>query len=397
MLIFIALILFFSPIIFYKSNLIKLFLVIYSYPIFIISMMCFNYDVGRIIKQTGLNYYNKQNIITSITPLIISYISILLILIPYRKKTFNLKPISLGIPSRLILFLIFFIISFIAYPKAMGISDTVRYNLIFGSWGGIFNVLSIFIIFSKSKKYDIINILTYSVLIICFLSGERADTIITIILLFLLKKDNNCNIVEKNISTIKLSLILIFFSVFGSFIGVIRADTQIQDLSLFITKSLLSVGTVIDVIHVYLSSIWYVEYNGHSFVPLNNILKSFIPFAGGGGVGSEENITWFLNNYIPNVGGGLFYSPFYIAFSSYGVFLFNIFYILFFISTFKTNNNYIKYIFIIFFIMQCRIQWYGVTYFFTSLKLTILFIIIIYFLKKVTKNKLNNEKNIIHK
>ncbi len=396
MLILTSLILFFLPITFYKSNLMKLFLVIYAYPIFIIFIMCFNYDVGRIIKQIGLNYYNKQDMITSIIPLVISYIFILIISLSYRKTIFSLKTISLGIPVRCILFFLFLLISFIAYPKAMGISDTIRYNLIFGSWGCVFNVLSIFILFSKSKKYDVINILTYTILIICFLSGERADTIITIILLFLLKKDSNGNITERKINIIKLFLILISFSILASIIGAARSNIQIQDISLFITKSLLSVGTVVDVIHVYLSSIWYVEHNGNSFTPLFNIIKSFIPLAGGGGVSSEENITWFLNNYIHNVGGGLFYSPFYIAFSSYGVILFNIIYFLFFTFTFKNKNSYIKYIFIVFYIMQCRIQWYGITYFFTSFKLTLLFLIIIYFLKKLPK-KLSNEKNIIHK
>ncbi|WP_275340659.1 hypothetical protein, partial [Proteus mirabilis] len=125
-------------------------------------IMCFNYDVGRIIKQIGLNYYNKQDMITSIIPLVISYIFILIISLSYRKTIFSLKTISLGIPVRCILFFLFLLISFIAYPKAMGISDTIRYNLIFGSWGGVFNVLSIFILFSKSKKYDVINILTYT-------------------------------------------------------------------------------------------------------------------------------------------------------------------------------------------------------------------------------------------
>lgn len=115
-----------------------------------------------------------------------------------------------------------------------------------------------------------------------------------------------------------------------------------------------------------------------------NIVYTIIPFVDGGGVSSEYNFTWLLDSKVDNVGGGLFYTPFYMAFSSFGFLAFITTYFGVVKYSFLSSKQWVKYIFIIIIVMQCRIQWYGITYPFTSIKLILFIVFLMLFLKKIS-------------
>ncbi|WP_333918897.1 hypothetical protein [Vibrio crassostreae] len=366
---------------FFKSNLLKILLLTLSYPIALIFLLAYDVDLGRIISSLGLNYYSDHlkhaHYLTSL-----SYFIVLCIFWSCKKKTFSLKVLTLGNFERAIIFLFFLAIAFIAFPRAMGISD-IRYNLLPGSWGGVFNVLSIILIYTARRSKDIFTILVYLIIAKCFISGERADTSIAILLAFMLKNDNGV-IKERSIGIIKFMVLCAVAVCTGVLVGAYRTGVNYTNAFDYLISSIFGIGTVVDVIHVYLSSLWYVDKYGNNVDAVFNIIYTIIPFVDGGGVSSDYNFTWLLKNEINNVGGGLFYTPFYLAFSDFGMLLFIVAYFYFVRYSFFSSNYFVKYIFVILIVMQCRIQWYGMTYPFTAIKLMLMLVLIISLLKKIS-------------
>ncbi len=377
-----AVTLYILPIIFFfKSNVLKILLLTFSYPIALIFLINNGVDLGRIVSSIGLSYYSEY-ITQALVLTTLSYALLLLLFWRIRNETFHFEVIKLGYVERTILFFVFIAISCVAFPRAMGVSE-IRYNLLPGSWGGVFNVLSIIIIYTARKPKDILTILVYIVIAKCFIAGERADTSIAILLAFILKNSNGI-IVERSIGNIKFLFLCFIAICIGVLAGAYRTGVNYSNVFEYLVDSIFGIGTVIDVIHVFLSSFWYVDNYGNNIDVIMNIVYTIIPFVDGGGVSSEYNFTWLLDSKVDNVGGGLFYTPFYMAFSSFGVLAFITTYFGVVKYSFLSSKQWVKYIFIIMIVMQCRIQWYGITYPFTSIKLIFFIVFLMLFLKKIS-------------
>ncbi|XAG07679.1 hypothetical protein NM432_12195 [Vibrio metschnikovii] len=376
----------FFPILIFRSPFLKISIIIYAYPVWLLYGYSIGIQTTRVVYNIGLQYYSEYFYIGFLYSLL-SYLFFILVLLPIRKKEFYFFKLPFG--SGFHVLIVFFTLIFlpIAYPSAYFLGDSR-----FGSLGGVLIVLlSLSICSVKGKN----NLLIYFVLFVCIFSiirGERVDFILCLLAIYFLHSNKHVNIFKIGFSCVLL-LILGLFSIAK------RSgwDITISSFLDLIIINITQFGTAVDVIHVYMSSIWYYNEIGFTILPLFNYVFSFIPIKTGfGGASSDINFVAITRQYIPNLGGGMFYIPFIIAIGSFGAVLSGLFYG--FLTRFLfTRKGIWSFIFIPFFIMQFRIQWYGFNYFGTVCILSIFIVIYINRLKLLgymRKGKEKNHKNV---
>ena len=359
------------PIIFFKSNITKITIFIYWYPITIMIGLYFGMEPIRIVSKY-IGYYEEFIPIASISA-IVSYFSFLFIIWPIRNKEFTYNTLPFGNDSKLLFFILFLISLLLAYPKAMLIG-----NSRFGSMGSLVIFFYVLIFLSNNIK-SMINKLALLFVLFVFVRGERVDFILMLLFPLLIFKMD----VRVNKIYIFVFGMLIFF--IGTYSGLSRLNINV-DLELYLTflkYSFLNFGTAIDVVHVYLSSFYYYSIHGSSPEPIINIIGSFIPFSGIGGVNSDYNLAIMLRKDIDNLGGGLFYSVGAVFLGPFGVIMMGIIYGLIYKYLFVIKKLAI--FFLIFWLLQFRLQWYGMTYLGTQFLLVTIVIIGLFIINKALR------------
>jgi hypothetical protein len=328
---------------------------------------------SRIIGSVGLDYYSDlvdKGFFSSLA----AYIGFLISTYSIRKHEYSFDRIPLQNSLRLLLLFLFIVIVAIAYPAALGLG-----SMRFGSFGSLVVVFFVMICCSKSSGsgYDFINFLLGLFIFFMVLRGERVDFILMLACLLLFSKRNSF------LSFYKIGLIAASFLLLALLGGLSRQGANIEFTQFMglVTYALTNFGTAVDVNHVFMSSVWYYESVGFDYRPLINMLSSFIPFAPEGGVSSLYNYVWILRQHINNLGGGLFYTVFYMLLGPFGCFVGGFFYGFLYVKLFRLSG-YFSVLFLSFFVMQFRLQWYGFNYFGSVVLSLLMFLMVLFILRR---------------
>jgi hypothetical protein len=357
----------FSPIFFFKDIFIKFGLLAFAYPVWLVSGYAYGLPVSGIIQNIGDEQYSNlypEAFFTSV----LTYVAFIIPIWSIRNSSFNLEAIRLSSWARWCVVILFSISVSLAYPSVFN-SSAER----FGSGGSlVVFFMSLIIITASGGKFDKPLIVLLLILLYIVLRGERVDFILGAIAAFVfLMKKNNFSL----INFAALSLLALLLAVIS---GSLRAGGDFDILSIIqlLPIFLISFGTAVDSIHVFMSAIWHVNEIGYTYRPFINLVSSYFPLFGGGGASSEDNYAWLLRGYIDNLGGGLFYIVGLMGagiFGSIGIgfaygFLFRKLFLAIGLS---------RLFFVCFFIMQFRLQWYGLSYFGNVVILVLYFIVIL--------------------
>jgi len=374
----------FIGIFFFKSNFIKIILFAHWYLILIIYLFQLGVPLGGIIEvfRNTLIGYASEALSYSIIGYSLLYGSLFFTI---KNKKFKIKVYRVTLFVKLLLLLLFFIFSVIAYPHIY-IADAPRFNLLPGSgWASFYLIFGLINIILISKQYaNITNIIYYIILFSVLVGGERADTIMLLIILINLKQKYLINngslklyLVENSLNLKIFIIVLIVFSL-GTLIGFVRLHGFNSIDSFIFVRALYSLHTAVDVTQVYLSSIGYIKEHSYSIYPIINDIATFLPGTAYGGAGSSINYTLILNDYMKNMGGGPYYIAGLMMLGSYGLALIHISLAFFLIFLLKSKKTIYKLWFLLFMLMVLRVVWYGGVYYYKPLLLlSILFIILI--------------------
>lgn len=366
----------FLSIFLFKSRLIQLALLFFIYPILIVSILANGFYPTRIISNVGDAYYHDLYEIGFYIQ-VMSYTFFVLALFSLRKRTFSIIALPMKDNIRIFFLIFLFLVYPIAYPAIFGLGDSR-----FGSGGSLVILFNAVILLSRGSKLNLIDYLAFLINAFAFISGERADIILFLFLTLMLQYKDGY-ILERKLSSVKIFTILIFIYLFGTVSGVVRSGEDIQILT--ILNNILNQGTAVDVVHVFLSSLWYFNKLGNDLSPIINIISSFIPFTPTGGASSSLNVTEILRSEIYNVGGGLFYSSGVLALGYFGAPLVAYLYGRV-IKFFFLSRGYYSLIFIAIFIQQLRIQWYGINYLGNVISFGLIIILLIHLLLNLKKS-----------
>lgn len=377
MMYFIISLLLILSLLFFKSRLIQLILIFMLYPILTLATINITGATSRIVAAVGESYYS-EHLSHAFYCQVIFYFFMFIALLSVRKSVFSCERLPVDNAIRWI-FLFALLICFpIAYPAIFGLGQGR-----FGSGGSLILIFNALIILSRKQEISLVDYIAIGINLFALVSGERADTILTLFLYYILIFKDGM-IVERNIGNAKLFIILFFILIIGLLSGINRVGGELT--MEYFYYYLFNQGTVVDVIHVYMSSFWYVDKIGYNLWPVVNFIFSFIPFTAYGGASSPYNVTYLLRDFIPNVGGGLFYTAGYVVYGIMGGSIFSLFYGLFLKFTFH-GNKVLNLIFISLFLQQLRLQWYGLTYMGNVVTFGILIASIIYLTQKyLSKN-----------
>ncbi|EOX3377428.1 hypothetical protein ACPFUL_002139 [Vibrio cholerae] len=351
----------FAPLFLFRCGFIKITILIYAYPIWIISGLWLDLPATRIISAVGYGYYYKEIGVAFLSSLL-SYILFISSIYSIREKSFQFDSLKLSLLQKYIISIFFILFLIVAYPKAFFLSEQR-----FGLLGGV-NVILISLLLISLRNSKLSAVFIFLIYLYMIIRGERVDFVLGLVALYFFYRKSS------NIALIKLSVMLIILLCLGVFSGLKRSGVEFSfnDVISLTVNSITNFGTAIDVIHVYLSSVWYFEYIGSDIRPILNIFFSYIPVSSLRGAGSEFNYVWILREYIFNVGGGIFYSASMIWLGPIGV-VFSGFIYGSIVKYLFLRNGINRIVFVAFFIMQFRIQWYGLTYFGSALFVMALF------------------------
>lgn len=363
-----------SSVYFISSRLLQLVLLFMLYPIFCMSFMSYSGEMSRIVAAVGSFYYYEY-FDKAYLYQVFFYFAMYSMFFFIRKKKFSLKRIPIGNIERGFIFTLLLCIYPIAYPAIFG-SGSER----FGGGGSLLVILNAIMLMSRRERLGIVDYACMALNIYALLAGERADTIL-IVFLYYITLNRKGYIVERDISVFKLSFLLFAIMFIGLFSGINRMGGQVSIE--YFTYYLFNQGTAIDVLHVYLSSLWYVNAVGFSYEPILNFIFSFIPLNPLGGASSDLNVTQILRSHIPNVGGGLFYTIGLVTGGFIGGLISVLGYSAFIVKMF-TGSDVLKILFISLFIQQLRLQWYGLTYMGNVISVGVCIILCIYFIRYVS-------------
>lgn len=356
----------FSPVFIFKSVFHRVTLIIMSYPIWILSGLYLGFKPIRIVAELGFYFYESY-IDSAFYTAIFGYFIFLFIIKDLKKEQVYLSSLSVSYDFQYILLPLFIISACVAYPRAFFVGDNR-----FGALGGLFLIMYALIFLIKNNRICFFYYISYFICIFLFTRGERVDILLMLLLPFIYPTSR----------LYKLIPLLIFVFILGTYSGISRLgiSISIEELCTLLTSSITNYGTAVDVVHVYLSSVGYFYDVGSSFKPFLNIVSSFVPGTELSGASSTYNIAIFLRDYIDNLGGGLFYSSGFIAFGSLGAISFFVLYGYLYRYLCKYSPGFI---FLVFWLMQFRIQWYGMTYYSMPLLVSVFIFLMI---KQLSKN-----------
>lgn len=362
----------FLPLFLYKSLFLKMAILAYGYPVWLMVGFASGMPVTRIMRDVGAKFYLEHLEFGALLSFL-SYLAFLIALWPIRLKEHSMPRLRISMLGRFVLLGTLMVSCAVAYPKAFGLSD-----FRFGTAGSIVIFLSALLILSipRKQKYDFVTLVHLVFILFMVFRGERVDFVLNVIVILAYYFRSS------NVSLFSFGLYSFLGLVLATIGGAMRHYGSLDLLYVFQTIPFLvsNFGTAIDVVHVYMSAVWYFDVYGPNVDPLINIFASYFPFFPGRGASSELNYVFILKEHINNLGGGLFYIAGLMAFGAGGVIFFGYLYGLLLRKAF-TLKGVLSVFFIALSLMQFRVQWYGATYF-GSVFLLFIFFYFFYLLLK---------------
>lgn len=372
-----------SGVFFFKSIYLKFCVFVFFYPIVTLFCVKFNIPLFGIITAIGSKFFTQNIADYAYAWSITGYLVFISTLWSVRNQRIEFDTLKINAETRLILLICHAVFAIVAYPRAFYIAD-YRFNLLpGGGWASIYSLFSILIILSSKKKFSLIEIIHLAITFFVILGGERADSML--ILLFMLiyrgdevKKEIRLNIKFFSIATLSVSFFLI--------VGAMRhkaLDFLLNNygdilplVGTLLLTSLYNQQTVSDTAHVYLSSVWGYFNDQGSYMTLLNTPFTLFPMTPLGGATSPYYYQQWIHPYIPNAGGGLFYSEGALNFGLSGV-IFYAFLLGFIIKKTLISKKLFGHLaFVALFVLQMRIQWYGFLYMMKPFVLLYLFSVV---------------------
>lgn len=346
----------------FRSVILQLILLVSFLPL--VTMIAFMNNLpvpGVLALQKKI--FTTEILYTGFVLLTLSNVILISILYPLKNEIYKYTPFKCSNLSYTILLLILITSAIISYPRVFGLDFGIDLSTIYIS-------ANIALLLCKRPRNNWGTIIHLFILFFVILGGDRVDSIVTIVFLGIIAKKQTNEAIE----SIKKSYLLIGgISLFTLSVisGIIRDGNSVSIIS--ILYSFYAQQTVSDVLYVFLCSIGYFYEQGHNLSVLGNLFLGIFPgpFYG---VVSEYNYTIFLiKNYLPNPGGGLFFSEGMIAWGPAGVLLYSTIYALCMKKLFGSSKRISVALFILSFSMLCRIQWYGFIYSYKPILFTLLF------------------------
>ncbi|MBN2395327.1 MAG: hypothetical protein JXC36_02560 [Candidatus Atribacteria bacterium] len=346
----------------FKSYIIKAILFVFWYPLLPMCLFSIGIPLSGSIEIFGRSAYGEFAIDGFFLALL-GFLVLISVLWKYRRSKIKIKRLIIGERTRILIILLLMVVSIIAYPKAWGIG-TSRWNLLPGTWSVIYLAINGLLIISISSIKSFSTIIHLLLLLFVIKGGERVDSIMPLFLIVSLEsdKENKSYIIESEIGIIKV-LFGLAVLVLGIYVGYSRLGNQFSFGLLL--HNIIALHTVTDVIHVYLSSFYYVNNYGINLFPIINETFSLIPLHPWGGGGNEFNFTEILRGKVYNYGGGLFYTEGVLIFGKMGVLIYSFLFGRFIKILLKFDYQLVSVFMVMFLILLLRVQWYGLVYLYT--------------------------------
>lgn len=370
----------------FKSIFLKMILLVYWYPLITMLLFTLNIPLGSSLDFIG-RPKNEPHGTKALIVAVAGFYTFLITMWSYRNRDLMIKKIKISEQSRLILIALLITVSIIAFPKAFGVSNQ-RWNLIPGPWPVIFIAINVILYLSQKKMNKISSILHLLIMFVCLIGGERVNVIVLLGLMFLSQDTRDgLYMTERKFSKKTLLFFLVFICV-GIISGIKRSGDSVTLIHLL--YNIVSIHTVQDVVHIYLSSFGYLKDKGTNFLPVINEIGSlfYIPVIGGNSEDNIYNFTEILRKYMNNYGGGLFYTEGNMVFGNFGVLIYGFLYAIFLKWIFGNHKGYYNIVLAVFLVLQMRIQWYGLVYVYTPIWFSILLFEILRMLSNVDENKI---------
>lgn len=353
--------LFVTPMVF-KSMEIRLILWIYAYPIWVLAALSSGYEPTRIIEAIGMGFY-YDDLVPAFLYALGSYFLLIAVLWKIRKVSIVVAPIHFVGYQRIILLFVFLAALPIAYPAALGLSESR-----FGSFASVIVFCASVLISSSKGKITDNPVVLVLMVVSAFMvvRGERVDFILIFLTPLLMNREGmGFGVIAS----------LAFIFLLGTAGLYFRSGMVLDSDSFYreVGNVLVNFGTAVDVIHVYISSMWHYRQFGVEVRPLLNIFFSVFPFSPMGGASSNYSSVMILRGVIDNAGGGLLYTPFSMAGGGVGVLVAGMLYGVA-VRLAVTVSRYYGFVFISFFIMQLRLQWYGLSYYGSVIFISLVFV-----------------------
>ena len=359
----------------HRSFILKLILLIVLYPALILVL----FRNGVLMPGTlefNRNFFSEDVLVYADFYYLIGLLIFNVVLWPYRNRIYSFRPIRLGLTTRFVLF-VFFCLSSIPVFNIHNADANIKSAT-------FYLVFSVILILTTSKK-DIVWWGQLFVLLFVILNGERVDSLLSSVFLFIMvwNRKGNAEILKRG----KIYIGCFFFFFLLVAVGFFRNDDELSYQLLL--KALYSQQTVCDVVYIYLTGVSYFFESGSNPTVLYNLLGGLIP-GPTSGVSSMFYYGNILHQYMPNPGGGLFITEGMLWAGGIGVLLYFYLYGVLLKFLFSGQSLYKKSIFILFVVMQCRIVWYGLIYTYKPILLLLVFSMIIR--KMSFKSKINGLK-----
>ncbi|MGB3468284.1 MAG: hypothetical protein WBA74_23565 [Cyclobacteriaceae bacterium] len=376
-------------IVLFKSNTIRMHLVIFVYPIWVMFLTKSDVYIPGIISAIGLDYY-EQYVATAFWWALIGYYTFVVLLWGKRKVRVQFETVLIEEKSRVILVGFTVIVAAIFMPRVFFISDE-RFNLLpFFAWGALYNVMSVILIISHQNFKRTSSIIHLMLLVFIMARGERADQIMVLLSLFLFSGIYIKNEIKINYK-FAIGGGLLFMVV--SFIGIIRIigfQNFIEHFTFYLGLSFYAQQTAADVTHVYMSSVLFYFQEPPDYAVVMNLPLSILPGLPGGGSAASNNYINTLMQVVPSYGGGLFYAEAAMNFGVLGIMFYAASLALLIRYSLACDTLLKKIITFVVFTMVFRVHWYGLLYIIKPIYISLLLVVILkYFTKKFTNDRIN--------
>tara|TARA_Y100000385_G_C13107340_1_gene649062 strand:+ start:759 stop:1937 length:1179 start_codon:yes stop_codon:yes gene_type:complete len=344
----------------FKSIFLKLILLIFLYPLITMYLFCIEVPLGGSIDYIGRTVYESFSK-EAFSYAIIGYFTFVAVIWSLRKKYFSFNRIEFSETLRAFISIVLVIVSILAYPKAFGIGSE-RWNLIAGPWLVISIALNAILIVSFQKFKSVASVLQILLAVLLLVGGERVNSLVVFLMFFMLYGSQGLERVKEKKVGVAFVLAATIIVILGVGAHYWRNGDELNAILLY--KNIISSATVGDVTHVYFTSFSYLNDYGIDLRPVLNEIGSmfYIPKIGGTGNQVAYNFTEILRNHAHNAGGGLFYSEGVLVFGKIGVLIYACVYGAIVRFLFNNKHSIVTLTSIIFFILQFRIQWYGIMY-----------------------------------
>lgn len=331
----------------FKSMLLKIMLIVVWYPLCVLFLYKLEIPLVGII-EVNRNLFSEEAIMLAYNIYLIGTIIIYYLLWSIRKTKFNFIPFKIGGGTHTILFLLFVASSYSLLQIRTAEGGSASFYLAFST---------ILLYCTKGfKNFFTIAQLLYLMFILSM--GERVDSILAIVFILIMNLEDGICKEKYNKAVLYIGLGCLF--ILGIAVAAVRGGGNYGTELLL--KSIYAQQTVTDVLYVYLSGVEYYVTNGTEHSLILNCLLGLFPGTYYS-VTSDYNYTIFLiNNFADNPGGGMFFTEGILVFGPLGVIIYCFILGKLVVYLFEGKNPIKQILFILLFVMFCRVVWYGFIY-----------------------------------